>query len=100
VTSSGDLYLWSVKNPKGWSTLAPGFTEVHDNFEYVEREDEFDLPDESTSKFTKKKKVGKIDIKGGDQESNVIKHTQMICFKKGYNNVTHKEWKMIPCSLE
>jgi hypothetical protein len=28
VTSNGDLLLWSVKNPKGWSALAPGFHEI------------------------------------------------------------------------
>ena len=42
LTTSGDLLLWSVRNPKGWSALAPHFKEVEENVEYIERESEFD----------------------------------------------------------
>ncbi len=42
VTSNGDLLLWSVKNPKSWTALAPEFTEIDENVEYIEKEEEFD----------------------------------------------------------
>eukprot|EP00826_Nyctotherus_ovalis_P004597 TRINITY_DN11006_c0_g1_i1.p1 TRINITY_DN11006_c0_g1~~TRINITY_DN11006_c0_g1_i1.p1 ORF type:complete len:447 (+),score=120.13 TRINITY_DN11006_c0_g1_i1:78-1418(+) len=44
VSSNGDVLLWSVKNPKSWTALAPDFTEIEENIEYVEKEDEFDYP--------------------------------------------------------
>jgi len=44
VTSNGDLLLWSVKNPKCWTALAPNFIEIEENIEYIEKEEEFDVP--------------------------------------------------------
>eukprot|EP01022_Parablepharisma_sp_SALTPOND_P017325 TRINITY_DN2742_c0_g1_i2.p1 TRINITY_DN2742_c0_g1~~TRINITY_DN2742_c0_g1_i2.p1 ORF type:complete len:604 (+),score=55.76 TRINITY_DN2742_c0_g1_i2:1520-3331(+) len=44
VTSNGDLLLWSVRNPKCWAALAPDFTEIEENIEYIEKEEEFDVP--------------------------------------------------------
>jgi COMPASS component SWD1 len=40
----GRIYIWSVKTPQRWSALAPDFVEVDENEEYVEQEDEFDIP--------------------------------------------------------
>jgi COMPASS component SWD1 len=40
---SGRVWLWSVPQPQRWSALAPDFVEVEENFEYIEREDEFDI---------------------------------------------------------
>lgn len=40
---TGRIYIWSVVSPQKWSALAPDFAEVHENVEYVEREDEFDI---------------------------------------------------------
>lgn len=42
VTCNGDLLYWSVHNPKCWTSLAPEFTEIEENIEYIEKEDEFD----------------------------------------------------------
>ncbi|CAK9437854.1 uncharacterized protein LODBEIA_P22320 [Lodderomyces beijingensis] len=44
---SGSIYIWSVQFPQKWSALAPDFVEVEENIDYVEKEDEFDILDES-----------------------------------------------------
>lgn len=40
----GRIYIWSILTPQRWSALAPDFVEVEENVEYVEQEDEFDIP--------------------------------------------------------
>jgi hypothetical protein len=42
VTTNGSLFLWSVRPAKIIQPLAPGFVEIDDNKEYIEREDEFE----------------------------------------------------------
>lgn len=44
---SGKIYLWTSIVPQRWSALAPDFIEVEENVEYLEREDEFDVEDET-----------------------------------------------------
>lgn len=44
---SGRIYLWTSIAPQRWSALAPDFIEVEENVEYEEREDEFDVEDET-----------------------------------------------------
>lgn len=44
---SGAVYLWSVQFPLKWSALAPDFVEIEENDEYEEKEDEFDIIDET-----------------------------------------------------
>ncbi|KAM9915840.1 hypothetical protein OXX59_010342 [Metschnikowia pulcherrima] len=44
---SGTVYLWSVQFPSKWSALAPDFVEIEENDEYEEKEDEFDIIDET-----------------------------------------------------
>ncbi|KDD71859.1 hypothetical protein H632_c4278p0 [Helicosporidium sp. ATCC 50920] len=41
---SGDAYLWARVFEDAWTAFAPDFEEIDENREYVEREDEFDLP--------------------------------------------------------
>lgn len=60
---SGNIYLWSVIAPQRWSALAPDFSEVEENVEYVEREDEFDvLPEEELNKRIQLQEDEEIDI--------------------------------------
>lgn len=42
-SSVGVLYVWGRQGPENWSAYAPGFRELEENEEYIEREDEFDL---------------------------------------------------------
>lgn len=44
---SGKVYVWTSIVPQRWSALAPDFIEVDENVEYQEREDEFDVEDET-----------------------------------------------------
>lgn len=38
---TGNVSVWGIEPTQKWSALAPDFTEVTENVEYVEREDEF-----------------------------------------------------------
>jgi len=40
----GRIFVYSILTPQRWSALAPDFVEVEENIEYVEQEDEFDIP--------------------------------------------------------
>lgn len=46
-SDQGLLHMWATKIPERWSAYAPGFEELEENLEYQEREDEFDVEDES-----------------------------------------------------
>lgn len=47
ASAAGPVLLWSAVQQERWSAYAPKFTELEENIEYVEREDEFDIPDEA-----------------------------------------------------
>jgi len=40
---TGNISVWGIEPTQKWSALAPDFTEVTENVEYVEREDEFGM---------------------------------------------------------
>ena len=40
---AGTVQIWGIEPQQKWSALAPDFTEVTENVEYIEREDEFDV---------------------------------------------------------
>jgi COMPASS component SWD1 len=42
-TSAGEINIWQTTTNEAWSAFAPGFEELEENREYIEREDEFDL---------------------------------------------------------
>lgn len=44
-STSGAVYIWNARYQESWSAFAPGFTELEENEEYIEREDEFDARD-------------------------------------------------------
>jgi len=45
-TCSGSLYIWTKPSTESWSAYAPGFTELEENQEYIEKENEFDMVEE------------------------------------------------------
>jgi len=47
VAISGLVHIWTTTYRENWSAFAPGFEELDENVEYEEREDEFDIEDES-----------------------------------------------------
>ncbi|WVQ85970.1 hypothetical protein IAT38_008138 [Cryptococcus sp. DSM 104549] len=47
IATSGDVHLWQTSSPDNWAAFAPGFEELEENVEYDEREDEFDIEDET-----------------------------------------------------
>ena len=71
VTNNGSLFLWSVRPAKIIQPLAPYFTEIEENKEYVEKEDEFDkqlsdseeeIKEELDEEERRKRKLAKIEI--------------------------------------
>eukprot|EP00727_Mastigamoeba_balamuthi_P007504 m51a1_g3374 hypothetical protein (498) ;mRNA; f:467874-469491 len=42
----GTVFVWGAAQTENWSAYAPKFKEIEENEVYVEREDEFDAPDE------------------------------------------------------
>jgi len=49
ITDTGMLFVWTRAQREKWSAFSPDFEELHDNVEYFEREDEFDLKVWSTN---------------------------------------------------
>ncbi|WWC72636.1 uncharacterized protein I206_106600 [Kwoniella pini CBS 10737] len=47
IATSGDIHIWQTSSPDNWAAFAPGFEELEENIEYDEREDEFDIEDET-----------------------------------------------------
>ncbi|KAL8277331.1 hypothetical protein RQP46_010284 [Phenoliferia psychrophenolica] len=53
VSSLGLIHIWTTGITENWSAYAPGFEELDENMEYPEKEDEFDIEDESVIKRRK-----------------------------------------------
>lgn len=51
IGQSGSIYVWEKNHSENWSAFAPDFKELEANEEYVEKEDEFDLPDATDKKI-------------------------------------------------
>jgi COMPASS component SWD1 len=48
---TGSIQMWGIEPQQKWSALAPDFSEVTENVEYIEQEDEFDAyPEEELHK--------------------------------------------------
>ncbi|KAJ6627441.1 WD40-repeat-containing domain protein [Mycena sp. CBHHK59/15] len=47
TTNQGNILIWHCPHPERWGAFAGGFEELDENVEYEEREDEFDIEDET-----------------------------------------------------
>lgn len=62
---SGRIFVWSTPAHQRWSALAPDFTELEENIEYIEKEDEFDIhPKEELTKRKLHMEDEDIDVLG------------------------------------
>ena len=60
---TGSIQIWGIEPQQKWSALAPDFTEVTENVEYIEREDEFDeYPQEEHQKRRLDREDEDVDI--------------------------------------
>jgi COMPASS component SWD1 len=60
---TGSIGIWGIEPQQKWSALAPDFTEVTENVEYIEREDEFDTyPQEEHQKRRLDREDEDIDV--------------------------------------
>ncbi|KAM0752903.1 WD40 repeat-like protein [Meredithblackwellia eburnea MCA 4105] len=58
VSSLGLIHVWTTSMAQNWGAYAPGFEELDENLEYPEKEDEFDIEDETV---LKRRKAGEQD---------------------------------------
>lgn len=66
---TGRVYVWGVSAGQRWSALAPDFSEVEENVEYVEREDEFDIhPEEEIRRKRLDQEDEVVDVLTVDEE--------------------------------
>ena len=66
---TGSIGIWGVEPQQKWSALAPDFTELTENMEYVEREDEFDTyPQEEHRKRRAVMEDEEVDILTGARQ--------------------------------
>ncbi|KIM83996.1 hypothetical protein PILCRDRAFT_68653, partial [Piloderma croceum F 1598] len=67
TTNQGNILIWHCPTPERWGAFAGGFEEVDENVEYEEKEDEFDIEDESEIQQRKMKREEEaVDIDGVD----------------------------------
>ncbi|KAG9790294.1 COMPASS, Set1C complex protein, partial [Aureobasidium melanogenum] len=75
---TGSIQIWGIEPQQKWSALAPDFTELTENVEYVEREDEFDTyPQEEHQKRRLDREDEIVDVltverKPGEEETFVL----------------------------
>lgn len=70
-SDQGLLHIWSSNISERWSAYAPGFEELEENLEYQEREDEFDVEDESEVEKRKLVQEVFIDIAESDAPTKI-----------------------------
>lgn len=70
-SDQGLVHIWATNIAERWSAYAPGFEELEENLEYVEREDEFDVEDESEAEKRKLYQESFIDIAESDAPTNI-----------------------------
>jgi len=72
TTAHGNILVWHCPTPERWGAFAGGFEEVDENVEYEEREDEFDIEDESEMALRKMKaEEEEVDIEGLAEDDTV-----------------------------
>lgn len=63
---TGSILIWGIEPQQKWSALAPDFTELTENVEYIEREDEFDTyPQEEHRKRRADREDEEVDVLTG-----------------------------------
>lgn len=80
---TGSIQFWGIEPQQKWSALAPDFSEVEENVEYIEREDEFDeYPEEERAKRRLDQEDEQVDIftiepTKGDQKDSFVMPVQI-----------------------
>lgn len=70
-SDQGLVHIWATNIAERWSAYAPGFEELEENLEYLEREDEFDVEDESEAEKRKLYQESFIDIAESDSPLDI-----------------------------
>lgn len=70
-SDQGLVHIWAANVSERWSAYAPGFEELEENLEYQEREDEFDVEDETEAEKRKLVQEVWIDIAQTDAATKI-----------------------------
>ncbi|KAK9808774.1 hypothetical protein WJX72_003348 [[Myrmecia] bisecta] len=70
VSVTGKIYLWAKVYQENWSAFAPDFEELHENQEYVEREDEFDTNEREEDRAARERALAARDE--ADDEVDIL----------------------------
>ncbi|ETN43033.1 uncharacterized protein HMPREF1541_02191 [Cyphellophora europaea CBS 101466] len=83
---TGTIQIWGIEPQQKWSALAPDFTEVTENVEYVEREDEFDVyPEEEHKKRREDREDEDVDVLTLDVKGRKVEEAQSFVLPMLYN---------------
>ncbi|GBE79127.1 Set1 complex component swd1 [Sparassis crispa] len=79
TTNQGNILIWHCPTPERWGAFAGGFEEVDENVEYEEREEEFDIEEESELALRKMKaEEQEVDIDGlTDDKDEVARRNEL-----------------------
>ncbi|KAJ3145650.1 chromatin binding protein [Geranomyces michiganensis] len=80
VGVAGVVYLWTASYKQSYTSLVPDFQELDDNLEYVERESEFDEPEEDEGNESKRSKLKEED---SDHEVDICTIAPINAFDDG-----------------
>ncbi|KDQ65048.1 hypothetical protein JAAARDRAFT_64839 [Jaapia argillacea MUCL 33604] len=79
TTNQGNILIWHCPTPERWGAFAGGFEEIDENVEYEEREDEFDIEDESELARRKmKEEEEEVDVIDGLDPKPTIDNVRVV----------------------
>ncbi|KZP21728.1 WD40 repeat-like protein [Athelia psychrophila] len=90
TTNQGNILVWHCPTPEKWGAFAGGFEEVDENVEYEEREDEFDIEDESEI-MRRKMKQEEEAVETDEIEDAQPKHVEINGHGHGMNGVSETD---------
>lgn len=93
VSTLGLVHFWTTGTSENWSAYAPGFEELDENREYQEREDEFDIEDESVAKRRKADQQDRfVDILGAWREHSPTSPVKVSPVKAEQVDPEYEAW--------
>ena len=80
------MFIWNARYRENWVAFAPGFQELEENIEYIEREDEFDVKDERTGDH-----VSQMEIPEEPIDIETVKRDHRYAFSQEESNLSEEE---------
>lgn len=71
-TTSGRSHMWTKYHSNDWAAFAPDFVPLNDNEEYIEAEDEFDVPTEKELQYRESQKKQQAEEDGNGDDIDIM----------------------------